>query len=368
MSSTFPSGAMAGAGGHLGRGLLNIAEFLAKRHEVTVIAPRNSPAVLPEKQGGIRFHWIDPPKPEVSLRNIVVGPRSWMVFAWFVGLASRLKDELESSWDSVTGFWAMPSGWIATEIAGRTPAIVACLGSDLHLGSRTPLIRALLRRSLTKAAATICVSMDLLTLAKDLGASEAYRLPIPVDFKEFPLIPTGAENDELVYLGRLSREKNLKAMLRAVQILRTEGEDVRLTICGNGPLRKHLMSTARAMGLDREIRWTGWIDPKEIVSILGRAKCLVLSSRHEGLPSAALEAMAVGRPVVAPNVGDLQELVTGDTGVLARSAEPRDLAEAIFRCLDTDFDATLIREHVTPFDVQAVGRRWEQIYENVLTC
>src|SRR5262249_30768686 len=69
--------------------------------------------------------------------------------------------------------------------------------------------------------------------------------------------------------------------------------------------------------------------------------CLVIASTHEGLPNAALEALARGVPVVTVAAGDLPRLITdGATGVIARDASPQAMSEAIVRALT----ATALRD------------------------
>ncbi|TLM76674.1 MAG: glycosyltransferase family 4 protein [Actinobacteria bacterium] len=76
----------------------------------------------------------------------------------------------------------------------------------------------------------------------------------------------------------------------------------------------------------------GWVDPIE--PLVERAAVLVMTSRSEGFPMLALEAMALGRPVVATRVGGLPEIVAdGETGVLVAPGDEAAAARAMSRLL-----------------------------------
>ena len=104
---------------------------------------------------------------------------------------------------------------------------------------------------------------------------------------------------------------------------------------------------------------------------MGAFDVFVLSSRHEGLPISLLEAMAVGRPVVATRAGGIPEVLTdGRDGLVVPSGDPMALADAVLRLLR---DAALrerlglaARRRAADFDIRAAVRRQEEVYEGLL--
>ena len=93
------------------------------------------------------------------------------------------------------------------------------------------------------------------------------------------------------------------------------------------------MQVARAKGLADRFALTGWLH--EVGPFLRALDVFVLPSRFEGLSLALLEAMAIGTPVVATNVGGAGEaVVSGETGLLVPPDSPAAMAEAIGRVLD----------------------------------
>jgi glycosyltransferase involved in cell wall biosynthesis len=97
----------------------------------------------------------------------------------------------------------------------------------------------------------------------------------------------------------------------------------------------------------------------------------VLPSRFEGLSIALLEAMALGRAVVATRVGGSPEVIEdGESGILVRAGDPRALAEAIRSLLDDPARRARMgqaaRRRAGSFDIGAAATRMEEVYEGLL--
>ena len=138
-------------------------------------------------------------------------------------------------------------------------------------------------------------------------------------------IPSG---DRLcLTVARLHPQKGLDDLIDAVEHGSFE-DDVRFAIAGEGPARPMLEERIRDARLEGRVVLLG--ERRDVARLLSRASLFVLPSRFEGLPTAIIEAMAAGRPVVATSVGGNAEVVTeGDTGWLVPSARPEALAAAI---------------------------------------
>jgi glycosyltransferase involved in cell wall biosynthesis len=132
----------------------------------------------------------------------------------------------------------------------------------------------------------------------------------------------GADDPLLVLVGRLTRQKGVDVALRALARLRSAHPTARLVVAGDGPEARGLRELASTLGLDGAVRWLGAVgDP---LPLLAAADVVLMPSRAEGLPRVALEAAALGRPVVGATVGGMVEAVAHEaTGLLV---PPDDLA------------------------------------------
>lgn len=115
-------------------------------------------------------------------------------------------------------------------------------------------------------------------------------------------------------LGRLSSEKNISMLIRALAIVRARGVECRALIAGDGPLRAEIESEIRAAGLQDVVSMPGYMDAE---TFFRNVDLLVMCSKIENLPYSVLEAMARGKPVIATRVGGLPDLIEyGRTGYL----------------------------------------------------
>jgi glycosyltransferase involved in cell wall biosynthesis len=209
--------------------------------------------------------------------------------------------------DLVHAHW-LPSGLAA--MATRKPFVVQLWGTDVALARRAPrLARAVLKR----AEAVVCPSTALAGEATRLGARQVEVVPSGV---ELPAeVGKEARPPEILYAGRLSREKGILELVEAAG-------DLNLVVAGDGPLR------------DRVPMALGFVPPAELAGLYARAAVVACPSHREGFGVAALEAMSHGRPVVAGAVGGLLDLVVnGETGILVEPGNVPALRAALQRLL-----------------------------------
>lgn len=146
--------------------------------------------------------------------------------------------------------------------------------------------------------------------------------------------PRIISKSQLVAVGRLSEQKGHLVLLQALALLAREGESFKLTVAGDGPLRPQLERTIRELGLDRHVELAGWMSNAEVRHAIRDARALVLPSFAEGLPVVLMEALALGRPVIATYVAGIPELVAErDCGWLVPAGNADRLAGAIRQCL-----------------------------------
>lgn len=132
----------------------------------------------------------------------------------------------------------------------------------------------------------------------------------------------------LLCVGRLSAEKGHADFVEALAIVQSHGHSVSAVLAGDGPERPRLEGLLGERGLASSVFLPGYVDkPQEI---LEEADLLVLPSHTEGLPNAALEALAMQVPVLATRVGGTPEVIEdGQSGRLVPPHSPVEMAAAI---------------------------------------
>ena len=123
-------------------------------------------------------------------------------------------------------------------------------------------------------------------------------------------------------------------LIEAAAQLRDSGVPIELVLVGDGPMRAEVEQLVLGHGLSGQVRLTGWLDAQAIESELRQARALVVSSLSEGLPTVIMEAMANRRPVIAPYLSGIPELVVpGETGWLYPAGDVTALEQAMKACL-----------------------------------
>ncbi|MBI4341153.1 MAG: GT4 family glycosyltransferase PelF [Candidatus Omnitrophica bacterium] len=144
-------------------------------------------------------------------------------------------------------------------------------------------------------------------------------------------------------VGRLAPEKDHATFLRAAAAVAQQQPNARFLIVGQGPLRGQLEQLSRQLGLQPQVRFVD--SPQEIADVFAAIDLLVLSSIYEGCSNVILEAMAMGKPVIATDVGGNPELVEPQrTGLLVPVGNPEALAEAMVQLLRDPPRATQLGE------------------------
>lgn len=173
----------------------------------------------------------------------------------------------------------------------------------------------------------------------------------------------------VVSTARLVQRKGLDVLLEALTRLRTP-RAVTVALAGDGPERRALTDQARAVSNSPARRAVVLGSVADVGSLLAAADLFVLPSRAEGLGVAALEAMTLGRPVVATDVGGLGQAVA-DAGSLVPPDDAAALAAAIDRLVEDPVLAASLGERaarraagVFGFDAQV--ERYLALYRRVV--
>lgn len=133
----------------------------------------------------------------------------------------------------------------------------------------------------------------------------------------------------VVFVGRLSQEKNLDLLIQAM-----EGSEAELFIAGEGYLRPAL--EAQAGSSNANVRFLGAVPNSRLPELLNSAEVFILPSKYEGHPKALLEAMACQMAVIGSNVSGIREIIRHKQNGLLCEEDPASIRERIDELLDKE--------------------------------
>jgi glycosyltransferase involved in cell wall biosynthesis len=244
----------------------------------------------------------------------------------------------------------------------------------------TTFLQAYLQSFCREVDLTIAPSEGLRAVLRELGITQNVEvIPNGVDLQPFEPDVVGLPREALgvpegdvllVYVGRLSPEKNLTFLLRAFAGAQAAYPDTSLLLVGDGPEADNLEDLAQRSGVGAKVIFTGMVEYKDLPRYLAAADIFVTASVTEVHPLTLIEALAAGLPVLgvrSPGVSDTIE--DGVNGLLS----PNDLASysALLSRLigDTDLRRRLqsqARPSAQPYSVERTASRVEDLYARLL--
>ena len=227
------------------------------------------------------------------------------------------------------------------------------------------LAKVLYRRADGVVAVSHPVATDLRS-GYGIPAERLFVLPNPVPgVEELPAVATAGSGGlhRIVVVGRLSQVKRVDRLLAVLVVLRSRGLGCPALVIGDGPARAGLEQRARELRLP--VQFLGWAARWQEHARPG--DCLLVTADVEGFGNVLVEAAAAGVPAVAPStaLGVADALVPGLTGVLARSPDAEDLADALVEAAALAVRPELLQPWLTTFSPERAGARLEAVLTRV---
>lgn len=199
-------------------------------------------------------------------------------------------------------------------------------------------------------------------------------LPTPVDMSLFPAprqpIFSDPDRIQLIYVGRIAREKNLKFLLRAFARAVVRDRRLHLRLIGDGTDFDKIVAYAHQLRLGNRVEFVGAVPFSQIPGELGRADLFVFASTTETQGLVILEAMAAGLPLVLVDSPALLDCARPDIDCLATPAKEDVFAEAICALTDHPERARAMgqaaRINAKRYDIPALTKRLLDIYQNTI--
>ncbi len=392
-TSTFPLRRDDG----LPRFVYDLAEELARRGEVTVLAPHAPGAAAHERWGALeveRFGYFRPRRWQRLAYGHGIGANlrgSWLArlqlppFFLAQVRATRLLVQTRRI-DVVNSHWILPQGLTTALARGRSARfrhVVTLHGGDAYLLRRLPLARRLASFILSRSDAVFAVSSNVRDqLDAALGRrSGALVQPMGVHVERFRQAAEPAAEEApfpqgyLLYVGRLLEIKGVVHLLRAMPRVLARHPRIGLLVVGYGEREQALRAEAEHLGIGSAVCFAGRRPHEEVARSFRGCRLAVVPSieradgRAEGMPTVVLEALASGVRVVATATGGIPDVLRhGENGWLCRDRDPEDLAEKILSALDDPHDSRMpssARETARRFDWPRVAERYAEVFERL---
>ena len=239
-----------------------------------------------------------------------------------------------------------------------------------YLGYKGALGKAIERIIASFGSPVIAVSSTTANrFRKEFGRQPDRIIPNGIDLAHLESVPPSPVKSDIIFTGRLIKEKNASLLIDALSIMISDDPDIRLTIIGDGPERDVIRSQIKDLSLERNVTITGFLENHdEVIALMKSSKVFVLPSTREGFGIAALEALGCGLPVVTIDhpSNAVCDLITGETGFVC-SPTPEDLAIGIRKALhhhEQMRDAC--RAAAEAYDWDRIVDQAEQYYQSLI--
>jgi len=330
-------------------------KHVAAGHDVHVALLRGGTYLDLITRGGVTAHQLPLRSPH--------DPRTALSIS---RLIRRLQPDIVQTWLVMMDVW----GGVAASVH-RVPWI---LSERNCVDAYRPSLKNSLRHFLGRHATAIVANSQYGIESWHSGVNGQLRAVIgnAVDFgavdATVPWADVPPNAPLIVYVGRLSAEKNLETIVPAVVPILAERKDVYFAICGDGPLEPMVRAMIAESGVADRILMPGFVP--DVGRWLRRADVLIFLSWFEGNPNAVVEALAHGTPVVLSDIAAHRELVDARSGILVDAASAADAERAIRATLDDPAAAReraeRARRSLEGRSLDAIAEQYVSIYRRVL--
>jgi glycosyltransferase involved in cell wall biosynthesis len=265
---------------------------------------------------------------------------TWEAYRFSNKLINRYDYDLCHCWSG----W--PAGIIGYACRKDVPYIISLRGSDVpgynvRLKILDKIFLNFVSMIVWKNAKAITANSRTL---RELAEKTYNRKSIQVIYNGVDAIKfrpiTNRDGFNVLFVGRLIKRKGVIYLLKAINEVFGEYNNLKLTIVGEGPQMKHLENFCNQKKIDTRVEFLGAVEHENIAAIYERADILVLPSFEESLANVALEAMASGLPIITTDTGTA-ELLDGN-GFIVEKKNHKQIREEIIRYM---CNSELLKRH-----------------------
>lgn len=272
--------------------------------------------------------------------------------------------------DVIHVHFIVPSGVLAflVSILSHTPYVITAHLGDVPGGvpeQTTTLFRVVnpfAKLIVSRAKAVTAVS----TFVRDLLVSAYKCTPVVIvngiDLTDAPQEIDSAVELRIVMVGRMSIQKNPLMAVEACGRLKSDAWHLHLV--GNGPLIPEVEALVAKLGLERHVTFHGWLDALQVQRLLRESDVMLMPSRSEGMPVAAIEALKHGVAIIGSRIPGLQDVLLDNKTGIACDMSAESFSQALERVM---LDASTLRnlrigaqQHSINFNLDTIVHRYQE--------
>lgn len=327
---------------------------------------------MAEAADHVTYLTIGPTRPDTNgITYRRVSPSRWNVVEFLRLFVAALYLARSGRYDLIASFSLVPYGLfaLAAKAVSGSPAHLGIIGMDLDVHAEAayaPLVWWAFRQFDVITVAGTEYRERL--LSRGISEGRVHTILHPVDGSFANASRVSDPSYDLLWVGRMSREKHPVRFVEIVATLHDRGQEVAAAMVGDGPCFERVSEAVQARDLSASIDLLGW--ESNPLPYYENAGVYVVTSDREMLPLTLVEAMLVGVPPVTPAIGAIPDVLTHDAnGLLVTETEPDAFADAITGLLTNPGHLAEMSEEAQRIEhtisVSAVADSWRRVFESL---
>lgn len=244
-----------------------------------------------------------------------------------------------------------------------------------YLGYIKGFIARLIERMVIRSSSNIIVYASKVKedlVSHGFNKQNIVLIPNGIDLKMIDDVPRSCERTDLIFVGRLIKDKNVDILIKSVFLVKNELSNIKCLIIGKGPEKENIISLIDKLSLKDNVVFKDSLADEEVISYMKASRIFIFPSTREGFGIVALEALACGLPVITvehPMNAATELIKDGQNGFICKLDE-NDIAGKIIGLLENETIRSnmseVARHSVKDYDWDRIVKKNEEFYNYVI--
>lgn len=262
---------------------------------------------------------------------------------------------------------------LATMASVHIPIISHLHNNPTWIKKPFDLRKAIYTLSLRRISKVVCVSSKIIDeFSSQSLRKKAVVIPNAIDLDKVRKMSLAYNTDksDVCLVGRLTNQKNPLFFCKIIKKIKDSCPDIRAVIIGKGELQTEVESYIQENALTSNVKLIGF--KRNPYPFMRNTKLCIMPSKYEGFGLAAVEMLALGKPVIASNVGGLGNIVNEACGTLINGYDVEKYSKSYFRLTRPDIyqkkakGALITAKKFS--DKKVFSQSFENVYSEVVKC